>query len=254
MKWIQWSLGMGLMWAAAAGAQTNQYAGLWVGSASIDAVSEPRSSQPAEPTATATPFELRLLLHVADNGAASLLNEVTIMEKPAVSETNASGEVVITQPTRQVLVTDPALLGNYEGVGLRDGVSMGRRMSSAFFEFPNQRHLPLAGTFSPSGALSGAISLPADYRTNPFKHKYHPDHDNLNATYTGYAAEAYDVTRALAFTFSPTNLAGATPPDYGYSTLGGIYAETIGGLHKSNITVSGVFSLTRINRVGVLNQ
>jgi len=254
MKWMQWSLCAGLLWAGGAEAQTNPYAGLWVGSASIEAISEPRSSQPATPTPTATPFELRLLLHVADDGAASLLNEVTIMEEPAVSETNAAGEVGIVQPSRQVLVTDPALLDDFEGVGLRDGVAMGRRMSSAFFEFPNQRQLPLSGTFGPTGALAGTIALPADWRTNPFKHKYHPDHDNLNATFTGYAAEAYDVTRALSFAFSPTNLAGATPPDYGYSAMSGIYQETLGGLHKSNLTVRGVFTLNRINRVGALNR
>lgn len=254
MKRIILGLWIGLAWAPVAWAQTNPYAGLWVGSASIDAVSEPRSSQPATPTPTPTPFEMRLLVHVADNGAASLLNEVTIMEEPAAMGTNAAGEIVVARPARQVLVTDPALLDDFEGVGSRDGVAMGRRMSSAFFEFPNQRQLSLSGTFSPSGTLAGSISIPADYRTNPFKHKYHPDHDNLNATFTGYAAEAYDVTRALSFTFSPTNPAGATPPDYGYSTLGGRYAETIGGLHKSNVTVGGTFSLTRINRVGALNQ
>lgn len=232
---------------------TNLYAGLWVGSVSVEAVSEPRAADPNQPEPVLTPFELRLLIHVDNGGAVSLLNEVTVMEEPGVTVTNESGEET-GLPARLVLVTDPALLSNFKGVGDRDGVPIGRRMTSVSFEFPNRHHLPLSGQFSPTGMLAGTISLPADHATNPFKHNYHPDHDNLNATFTEAAAEAYDVNRSITIAFSPQNPSAEAKPDYGYSSIHGVYRETISGLHRAPIHVQGDVWLNRLYRVGTLNQ
>ena len=44
---------------------------------------------------------------------------------------------------------------------------------------------------------SVTVTVPIDYRdqsSNPFLHTYHPDHDNLDPTFSHYEEEAYRVT------------------------------------------------------------
>jgi len=42
-------------------------------------------------------------------------------------------------------------------------------------------------------------------------------------------------------------------PDFGYNEMGGNYQETITGIHKSAIYVSGTFRLTRVSLIAELN-
>ena len=93
--------------------------------------------------------------------------------------------------------------------------------------------------------------------TNPFKHKYHPDHDNLNATFTGPKEEAYQVTRTIEMTFTATDPgsgAGATALEYGSSILGGTYRETLSDLHRRPLVGTGTFRISRVSNSPVLNQ
>ena len=85
-------------------------------------------------------------------------------------------------------------------------------------------------------------------------HKYHPDHDNLNARFDGPAVESYTTTRQIEFSF------GSSPPpgdpavaDFGYNLMGGTYRETITGIHKKPINLSGTFRLNRVSQIAVLN-
>lgn len=255
-------------------------AGLWVGTATINAVSEAhagtlvtntvtdpetglshrevtRLGAGLNPTPTDSEFSLRLLLHVDTNGTARLLKDVVQMWQPPVLVPDGSGSMIQKSPGRYVLLTDESLLPLYEGAALRDGEKVGRRLSSADFPFPSSpssNFLPLTGFMAVNNNVSGSFTLGANDPLNPFKHKYHPDHDNLDATFTSFRAEAYDVTRTFQLTFTSTNTVGLTSSDYGYTTLGGIYQETVKGIHRSDIVCRGVFQIRRAISTPVLNQ
>ena len=98
-----------------------------------------------------------------------------------------------------------------------------------------------------------SIELGSSYPTNPFLHRYHPDHDNLDERYENPVVEAYAVTRQITLDFSdryppdedlPER--AVTPAGWGVDLLGGYYTETLTGLHKDDITVHGPFILRRV--------
>ncbi len=255
-------------------------AGLWIGTATINAVSEvhagslvtniatnvvtgaitrevTRLGAGNSPTPTRSEFSLRLLLHVDTNGTVRLLKDVVQMWQEATYGFDELGRSVQQTPGRYVLLTDETLVPRYRGAALRDGEMVGRRLSTADFPFPStpaNNFLPLAGTFAINNTVSGAYTLGANDPVNPFKHKYHPDHDNLDATFTSFRSEAYDFSRAFQLTFTPTNTVGVTASDYGYTSLSGLYRETVHGLHRTDIVASGPFQLRRVISTPVLNQ
>jgi hypothetical protein len=133
---------------------------------------------------------------------------------------------------------------------------VGRRLSTIGYDFPasaTTNFLPLAGTFAIGQNLSGTLTLPQEHPTNPFKHKYHPDHDNLTARFDGPAVEAYQTTRAIRLEFTASPPDGPAVPDFGHNEMGGLYRETITGIHKQPIHVSGTFRLTRVSQIAELN-
>lgn len=212
-----------------------------------------RAPVAATTTPTANPYRLRLLVHVDTNGVTRLLKEVIQQWKDGTTTNDANGFAATATPGRNVLVTDQTLIGQFKGAVQRAGVSVGRRLSTAAFDFPGNE-LPFSGYFALGSVVRGTNLIGATLPTNPFLHKYHPDHDNLDAQYTGTAqpAEVYDVTRAITFEFDS---AGANAfPGYGYDRVSGVYRETISGLHKTDLAVDGSFILTRVATTGVLNQ
>jgi hypothetical protein len=204
-------------------------------------------------------FNLRLLIHVDTNGLAHLLKEVVQLWRDGTTTNDAQGYQVMDKPGAYVLVTRDDLLGQFKGAAVRDGVPVGRRLSAIGFDFDGQgtNHLLLHGAFTPGGTLSNSIHLAAAYPLNPFRHKFHPDHDNLDArfnTITNAALmEAYAVTRQLQFEFPIVALPGAHGPDPAYTTMSGTYRETLIGLHKQPIYVQGTFQLTRASFIAELN-
>ncbi len=255
-------------------------AGLWVGTATINGVSEVHSGSLVtniatnlvtgaitrevtrlgagnSPTPTRSEFSQRLLLHVDTNGTVRLLKDVVQMWQEATYNFDELGRRVQQTPGRYVLLTDERLIPQYKGAALRDGEMVGRRLSTADFPFPStpaNNFLPLTGTFAINNTLSGSYTLGANDAVNPFKHKYHPDHDNLDATFTSFRGEAYEFSRSFQMTFTPTNTVGVTQSDYGYTSLSGIYRETVRGLHRTDIVASGPFQLRRVISTPVLNQ
>lgn len=280
-----WVLLAALAASVAPAGRADSLAGLWVGTARIEGISEPQSgpvvptanslasiitnSPPLlatnsagdvstnlystnylqlirtninlQPTPVANAATLRLLVHVDGNNLASLLKEVTLMTSAGAN-------------ARPVLVTDPARYAEFDGITLRNGATVARRLSTTHFDFP-QHHLPMAGAVGITGNDRVTVTnrLAFDAPANPFLHRYHPDHDNLDATFRLTAREAYDITRVITLWFSPTNLAGFKP-GYGYDVLEGTYSEVITGLLNTNIVVTGPFSLRRVSTVGVLND
>lgn len=209
---------------------TSDFTGLWSGLIVITNV-----ASTLDPTNGAGPvavgFPLRLLLHVDTNGLVQLLRDVTIVS----SRTNDGG--IPTLAT--VLVTDPSRLAGYATSDIRAGSVRGRRLTSPHFDFTRdtgQYSLPLEGTLEPGSVVTGTLTLSGDSPGNPFRHRYHPDH----------ATNAYPVVRAI-------RLELIQPVAGDDSQLGGAYSETLTGLHKLPLQVSGSLALRRISSLGTLN-
>jgi hypothetical protein len=120
-------------------------------------------------------------------------------------------------------------------------------------------HLPVdtevstgSGTFALGATLVRAVSIGFNERTNPYVHTYHPDHDNKNARFDtlGTPLESPNIARSCSFTFALTPPVGSTASGWGSTVIGGTYAETVTGLHKDPLTVTGTFELRRISEIG----
>jgi hypothetical protein len=91
---------------------------------------------------------------------------------------------------------------------------------------------------------------------SPFKHVFHPDHNNRDERFEQTLAEgreAFTVVRAIALEFTADDPLGLTPPGWGESEVGGVYRETITGLHRGAIQIRGNFRLVRASRVAALD-
>jgi len=131
-----------------------------------------------------------------------------------------------------------------------------------------QNELPLDGTFAPgngdprfmleldnpntlgAAGLTGQIFLPANFPTNPFRHRRHPDH-----------SVGYDITRNIRLDFDAPDAQGAVPSvTRGVKTVSGMYREEFLGLHKPlgpdqdiGLRTEGRFQLNRISTISTLN-
>lgn len=244
------------------------WAGLWVGTATLDEVSSLPAATPGDTgppplaQAVSSRFDLRLLVHVDDAGQARLLKEVIQMW-----ETGTGGN-----PGRYVLVTDDSLILNYGGSALADGEPVGRRVSTAAFDFdPASGDWDAAtrtlrfggGSFGTGGStLATTIVLPRTHPSNPFYHRYHPIHGDDCGCFGNTACLArcnaeLQLTRIVELTFDaddPTRDPGdGANPDWGVRRVAGSYSETIEGLHRLPLTVAGTFTLQRVADQGELN-
>jgi len=199
-------------------------------------------------------LSMRLLIHVDSNGKARLLREVIQMWQNGTYATDGEGRQVVATPGRFVLITDDALIGRYSGASLRDGQPVGRRLSTASYDWGDDRpHVEMTSEFATGNTLVSLLELGAKAPTNPFRHKFHPDHDNLDATFRNYREEAYPITRRVEVTLTETDPSGPAAPDHGYGAVAGTYRETITGLHKAPLVASGRFRLVRVSEAEELN-
>ena len=135
---------------------------------------------------------------------------------------------------------------------LQDGQPVPRRFSAPAFGFPED-----SITMIPSGGANYICSTTLGYddRLNPFKHLYHPNHDNLDSRFEKRLApgtESFSVTRQIQLQFALTDPASLTLAGWGDTQVGGIYSETITGLHKDALYIAGTFRLQRVSTVGAL--
>ena len=213
-------------------ARNASLAGLWVGDAVINGVGSKTTGYSG--TATAQTYSLRYLIHVDDDGTARLLSQVFMGNLAAPPY--AAG-----------------LCGQESGLNPANK-SSARRLVSA--------HMPLdrviiasSGNFALGSSLSCTIATPFNDPTSPFVHQYHPDHDNKSgSTALVSGQESYDISRAVTFTFAASAPTGVSATGYGSSVIAGSYAETLTGLRKDNVSVSGSFSLRRVSEIGTLSQ
>jgi hypothetical protein len=220
-------------------ARASSFAGLWVGDALVSAVeSKPASDQV---TATSSSYPLRYIIHVDDSGTARILSQVFL------------GQLNVAGNARGLCTKESGLLSSAKAGAVRIVAA----------------HLPLDRVFTATGAvgndttLTQNIDIPFDDPTNPFVHKYHPDHDNKSASGSPLAAgqESYNISRDVTFIFTPLPPEGSTiTTGWGSSVIGGSYAETIQGLSKDSLGVgtgdgiklSGTFELRRVSEIGDL--
>jgi len=96
--------------------------------------------------------------------------------------------------------------------------------------------LPLSGSLGAGQTVQthpNTLTLDPFHRSNPFRHAYHPNH-----------SKGPSITRELTLVFDPTqDLA---------ERLRGTYSETVKGLIKTNLTLTGRFDLHRVNAVATL--
>jgi hypothetical protein len=230
------------------------HAGLWVGEAVLNAVSQP--AHPTNPTATRPAggeFPFRLIVHVDAIGTARLLQHSYLVRKPPLlaPDPENPGFNIVIEPARAVVVTDESLIAGLVGTGEVSG----RRMSSAAFGF--NQPLALTGALFGAGTITGTVTLGYNDPTNPFKHLYHPDHNNLDERFEqtlSEGRESFTVTRQISLEFNGQDPLGLDPPGWGDSEIGGIYRETFTGLHRDPIRVGGTFRLTRVARVPDLDD
>lgn len=242
--------------ANVAAAATSGHAGLWSGVVTIDGVSETRAVDPTAPTPVKAPLGLRIIIHVDAGGQARLLKEVIQMWRNGSYTNDTSGNLVLDKPGEYVLLTDDRLISEFSGATLRDGTPAGRRLSAVGFDFSNgltNNFVELAGVFAVANRLTADITLPHDAPTNPFLHRYNPDHDNLNRSFNGPQEESFTVRRQIELNFTASPINGSAAPDFGYSEMGGSYREQITGLHKKAIFLGGTFRLRRVSAISELN-
>jgi hypothetical protein len=234
-------------------------AGLWVGSAVIKMVSQPSSiTAPTNPVPVGTPLPFRLIVHVDDYGTARLLQKVLEMYKNGTLKPDPNNPTnnIVDQPGHYVLVTDDGLVSSFTGATLRDGQPVARRLSSAAFGFSQPILFAGNGAFG-AGDFNCQVTLDYDDPLNPFKHVYHPDHNNLDDHFENKlpeGAESFTVVRQIELQFTTQDPDNLTTAGWGDDQLGGNYRETIAGLHSKPIYVSGTFRLTRASTIGILND
>lgn len=146
-----------------------------------------------------------------------------------------------------------------------DLLSYARRITAPHLPWtPSNQSWAFNGRLRSSGGITTEVVTGYDDQaSNPFLHTYHPDHDNLDATFSSklpLGQESFEIRRSLTLT--------STPPldDFKSLTssggvLSGTYVETItlvgaentkGGNDQRQFVSSGVFSLNRISDVGTL--
>ncbi len=229
-------------------------AGLWLGEVEVDGVSESQLAGVVPESAPQT-FSQRFLLHVDSAGQVRLLKDVIQMwedgtlvpsdQDPSLNE--------VDQPGRYVLLTDPGLIGLFSGAVNRAGVSVGQRFSTVAYDFEGDALL-FDGEFGPGNQISTTMVIDAELPTNPFLHRFHPDHDNRDAQFLNFRPEAYQIVREMRLIFTEEDPRGSTPPGWGETLVGGFFEESITGLHKNTIFTSGEFRFRRISAVPILNQ
>jgi hypothetical protein len=219
--------------------------GLWVGDVAVDtATSIVVDGAPAQATNGTAP--LRIIMHSDASGTVRLLSQVTLMQ------TKTGDPTVSGDP---VLVVDPAKIPFFEGIKTRNGKRVGVRIEGVAYDMPRSasawtgpdlitfatRPTALQETYDLSRQMTGAIgqtvtttlTLDPFHRSNPLRHVYHQD-----------LPKGPKITRTITVTFD-SNEAGA-------DRLSGIFSETIQGLVKDNLTLTGHVELQRVSHVATL--
>ena len=90
-------------------------------------------------------------------------------------------------------------------------------------------------------------------RQHPVAHT-DPATASTAGTSRAIAAESSSVNRDISLQFTAVDPDNLSQAGWGDNQLGGIYSETMTGLHKDPLRIEGTFRLHRASRIGVLND
>jgi hypothetical protein len=215
---------------ASATGDTN--AGLWVGEATPTGVGSFVQGYAGTEISTLAP-SLRLLLHVSGAGSAHLLSQAFLGQRAS-----DGADCVATNQT----VLDASNLPD----------------AARFFaaHMPLDRVIACSGSVAAGSTLTAQIQIPFDDATNPLVHQYHPDHDNRSATGAALTAgvESANIFRNLSLTFTADPPGAAPGTGWGGNAIGGTYTETLTGLSKNPVTITGTFRLQKASSISTLTQ
>lgn len=239
--------------------------GLWVGNASVDTVQQYLKAYKKNATndslavstngnyivtnidtsMTSVPsaMPLRLIVHNPDSGNARLLQHVFYGLDGATNPIVSTGQSAL----------NPAFLKN------------ARRISAVHLPWTtNNATWQFSGRLTQGAAISAALTNGYnETASNPFMHEYHPDHDNLDATFKTVLAqgsESYTIERTVSLSVVPPGNDFNSLVDSGV-TLNGNYSEVIalkglaragGAVDTRTYNVSGTFTLKRISSISTL--
>jgi hypothetical protein len=180
-------------------------------------------------------FKMRLIIHVNESGLATLLSRAYAGVIADDGEGNVTTGLAVDE-------------GELDTAHLKTAV----RLSSA--HFPVGLRQVMTNPFAPGSNLTATVSLGSNDPTNPFLHTYHPDHDNKDARFENVldpGIESHTVNRNITLGIK----AAAGPgegPQWGTSLLSGTFSETLTGIHKQAIAVSGIFALGKVSDIPTL--
>ncbi len=185
----------------------------------------------------ARPFNLRLIVHKSAD-EARLLQRI-------FHGLNLGGNQVLSK-TEDAL--DPNRLGS------------ARRISAVELPFTSGNDgWPFSGQFAQGQTIVAQVDLAYDdYQSNPFLHSYHPDHDDLNPTFTAVESrgvESYDIERRITLVIAPPAQDFKSVIAAG-NEITGQYSEEITlkgrGTESRRIDTAGSFVLRRISDIATL--
>lgn len=187
-------------------------------------------------------FPLRLILHT-DGANSQLLQRVYHGQDIFSSLINASRQDFLDQTK----------------------LASARRISAAHLPFSElNTGWAFSGPIKPGSTVSVTVTLAHDDQaSNPFLHTFHPDHDNLDARFSGTQLasgfESYNVKRLITLAVNPPadDFNAITRSGQSYS---GVYSETLTfegqqtpqGVEASSYESQGTFTLNRINNIATL--
>ena len=205
------------------GEQRNRFAGLWVGTATINKVGYP-GGDISDPVETPYPFEFRLIIHIDNPGKVKLLQKVYQMWKEGTTteDPNNALQTISDQPGKYVIYSNQDAIPEI--------MTVGRRISSSAFGFTQPVNMILTGgtnEFNANSELKCDIEMPYDSGLNPFLHPYHPDHDNLTDDHSAIQPETFAISRSLDLQFKDKSASSDSIPGWGDKTIGGDYSEAI---------------------------
>jgi len=220
-------------------AQATSAAGLWAVEAKVTKVAR-NTDTTNTATDAAQSFTVPFLLHVDSSGASRVLRQAFVGKLTTAG--NAMGITCAESNIQSAAVSDVKPLRYF-----CPNLPYGTPVVSA------------TGTAGNAGsALSWTLTHLYNDPANPFVHTYHPDHDNLDAKFNATpilaaGLESYTITRNCTLTFTSTSPDGSSVAGWGSVILGGVYTETIAGLNKNAISLSGTFKMRRLSEIGDIN-
>lgn len=209
-------------------------AGLWIGQVNVSQVV---STQQGSGSNTSRAYPLYILMHLDTAGNARLLRQAF------------SGRLVTTSNPLGLAVSEARVLG---------GAASDVKPMRFYMPMMPEGSPTILASATPATFSSGSSvlwNITHNYRdpVNPFVHTYHPDHDNLDARFsaTPLAAgqESYTIVRACTFSFTSSPPDRSTVTGWGTTVLGGNYSETLTGLNRVPLSVSGTFAMRRISEI-----